>query len=65
MFFEDHFGLVINNVVPIALTSIVCGGNESSLSECTFTEYADGHSCTHQNDIIIECGGKWDIYNIY
>ena len=59
MFFEDDFGLLISNVVPIALTSIVCGGNESFLSECTFTEY-DGHSCTHKNDIIIECGGKWD-----
>ena len=61
MFFEDDFELLIHNVVPIALTSIVCGGNESSLSECTFTEYTDGPSCTHKNDIIIQCGSKWDI----
>ena len=61
MFFEDHFGLFITDVVPIALTSIVCNGNESSLSECTFTEYTDDHSCTHQNDIIIKCDGKCDL----
>lgn len=61
MFFEDHFELVIADVVPIALTSILCSGNESSLSECTFTEYVDDHSCTHQNDIIIECAGKCDV----
>ena len=60
MFFEDHFGLFITDVVPIALTSIVCKGNEGSLSECAFIEYTGGHSCTHQNDIIIECDGKCD-----
>ena len=58
LYTERDFTFVLDGLVPVRRTNMVCAGNETSLSECTF-DGADGDmTCTHQNDIIIVCAGK-------
>ena len=47
-------------VVPIGITDLVCTGNETTLSECSFNIY-DGNECDHIHDIIVNCNRKLSI----
>lgn len=53
---EEDYGIILP-VVPIALTDVVCTGNETALSECSFNIY-DGNECDHNKDVIVNCNSK-------
>ena len=37
----------------------MCTGNEDSLSQCSFDRAGGDQTCTHENDIIIVCVGRF------
>ena len=45
--------------MPIRLTNVVCVGNETSLSECSFDGVNGDPTCTHGDDVIISCVCKF------
>ena len=47
-------------VVPIALTNVMCTGNETTISECSFDIY-DDNECDHSSDVIVNCIRKLSI----
>ena len=47
-------------VVPIGITDLVCTGNETTLSECSFNIY-DDNECDHIHDVIVNCNRKLSI----
>ena len=48
---------ILQSVVPITRTNMMCTGYEDTISQCSF-DGADGDTCTHKNDIIIFCTRK-------
>ena len=55
MFTERGLGIVLEDLVPIRLTNVVCAGNETSLSECSFDGVNGDPTCTHADDVIVGC----------
>ena len=57
-FTENDYSFLLDGLVPIRRTNVVCTGNETSFSECYF-DGADGdETCTHENDAIVACIGN-------
>ena len=50
--------MLFRHLVPIKRTNVVCGGDESSLSECVFDGPEGDETCEHEDDIIIICKGE-------
>ena len=57
LFVESFFDVYLSDLVPIQQTNMMCNGNESSLSECTFDGLDGDHTCTHEDDAIVFCIG--------
>ena len=53
----ESFYNVLLHVVPIALTNVLCSGNENTISECSFDIY-DDNKCDHFDDAIVNCNSK-------
>jgi deleted-in-malignant-brain-tumors protein 1 len=45
---------------PILLGEISCDGDESTLGLCDFVYNPQASDCTHDNDVVIQCGGASD-----
>ena len=55
---ENDHSFALDGLVPIRRTNVVCTGNETSFSECSF-DGADGdETCTHEKDVILACTGN-------
>ena len=50
---ESFYNRILR-VVPIALTNVMCTGNETTISECSFDIY-DDNECDHFDDVIVNC----------
>ena len=58
LFTENDYSFVLDGLVPIRRTNVVCTGNETTFSECSF-DGADGdETCTHENDVVVACIGN-------
>ncbi|CAI8021146.1 Neurotrypsin, partial [Geodia barretti] len=55
LFRESDFAFLLDGLVPIRRTNVVCAGNEDSLSECSFNGADGDPTCTHRDDVIIMC----------
>ena len=55
---NERFYNVFLYVVPIALTNMMCTGNENAISECSYKRVDGNHGCTHRDDMIVNCFGK-------
>ena len=58
MFVEFDTGGILQIVVPIAWTNMMCTGAEDSLSQCSFDGVDGDPTCTHADDIILVCTCK-------
>ena len=58
VFTESGVGFVLDGLVPIRRTNVMCVGNERSFSECTFDGAGGDQTCTHMNDVIILCESR-------
>ena len=58
---ENELSLIFDNLVPIRRTNVVCNGNETSFSKCSFDGANGDQTCTHANDIVVVCSRKGPI----
>lgn len=58
LFTESTLDTLFRSIVPIKITNMVCTGNESSLSECSYDGPDGDTSCTHGDDVVIRCASK-------
>ena len=58
MFRDEPFG---RGPGPIFLSRLYCSGTENTLLECKFRTI---HSCSHENDVSVECIGKFSLVKI-
>ena len=56
---ESGLDFVLDDLVPIRLTNVVCVGNETSLSDCSFDGVNGDPTCTHADDVIVRCVCKF------
>ena len=56
---ERDLDNILDGLVPIRLTNVVCAGNETSLSDCSFDGVNGDPTCTHADDVIIRCFCKF------
>ena len=47
------------SLVPLTQANIVCAGDENTIGECSFESYDGNPPCSHRNDLIVECFGKY------
>ena len=59
LFTESGLDILLGSLVPIRLTNVVCAGNETSLSECSFDGVNGDPTCTHADDVIVVCVCKF------
>ena len=59
LFRESDFAFLLDGLVPIRRTNVVCAGNEDSLSECSFDRANGDPTCTHRDDVIIMCASTF------
>lgn len=59
LFTESNFAFLLDGLVPIRKTNVMCVGNENSLSECSFDGSDGDPTCTHRDDVIITCAGMF------
>ena len=59
LFRESDFAFLLDGLVPIRRTNVVCAGNEDSLSECSFNGADGDPTCTHRDDVIIMCASMF------
>ena len=45
----------LSNIVPIALTNMVCSGYEDTIMECSSQQVVEDTNCDHGHDLIISC----------
>ena len=57
-FVEFDIGGILQIVVPITQTNMICTGAEDSLSQCSFDGVDGDPTCTHEDDIILVCTRK-------
>ena len=58
IFTEGELDIVLDGLVPIRRTNVVCIGNESSIAECSFDGANGDQMCTHADDVIVVCSRK-------
>ena len=51
---------VLGDNSPIFLEQLDCTSSDSNLLECNSFSARGIHSCTHQQDVSVQCTGEWE-----
>ena len=58
VFVESDTGGILQTIVPITRTNMMCTGFEDAISQCSFDGVDGDPTCDHTDDIVLVCSGK-------